>query len=45
MKKVLFVFLTLAVIFDFVGCSNTERNNENTSTGTHVDSKNSSTDE
>lgn len=45
MKKVLFVFLTLAVIFDFVGCSNTEGNSENTSTETYADSKNSLADE
>lgn len=45
MKKILPVFFTIAVIFTFVGCSNTAENNRYTSSETSAVSKNNSTDE
>lgn len=45
MKKVLSLFFTLAVIFTFVGCSNTAANNGYTSSETSDVSKNNATDE
>jgi hypothetical protein len=45
MKKILPLFLTLAVIFNFAGCSNNEANNGHTASKTSELSKNNSTDE
>lgn len=43
MEKILPIFFTIAVIFTFVGCSNTEGSSENRSSKTNIVSKNSST--
>lgn len=43
MKKILPIFFTLAAIFTFAGCSNTEGSSENRSSETNIVSKNRST--